>query len=185
MQCENCGQRPATIHQTMIMNGQKQESHLCEDCSHEQGKLGGMMSVPSFAFPNLSIHDLLSTFLGQQPLGGSVVPHSQAEPRCQNCGMTYSEFAESGRLGCAQCYDDLEPQLLPLIKRIHGTVAHTGKAPKRNGGVVRKKRELEGLRRELHDAIAQEQYEEAARLRDVIRTMETEIQAGGGSGVVE
>ncbi|MDB4894484.1 MAG: hypothetical protein JWN15_746 [Firmicutes bacterium] len=184
MQCESCGQRPATIHQTVIMNGHKQESHLCESCSHEQGKLGGM-SAPNFAFPNLSIHDLLSSFLGQQPLGATVAPRAQAEPHCRNCGMTYSQFAETGRLGCAQCYDDLEPQLLPLIKRIHGTATHTGKAPKRTGGLVRKKRELEGLRRELHDAIAQEQYEEAARLRDVIRKTETEIQAGGDSDVVE
>jgi protein arginine kinase activator len=185
MQCENCGQRPATIHQTVVMNGQKQESHLCEVCAQEKG--GFTMAPGGFSFPNLSIHDLLSGFLGQlgaNPLSAQAAP-PQAEPHCQNCGMTYSQFAEGGRLGCAQCYDYLEPHLVPLIKRIHGNTTHTGKAPKRTGGIVRKKRELVSLKQSLQTAIAQENYEEAARVRDVIKTLEGQIQAGGDGGVVE
>jgi protein arginine kinase activator len=183
MQCENCGQRPASIHQTVIMNGQKQESHLCEVCAQEKG----VFESEHFSFPNLSIQQLLSSFLGHESFGagGPMVAQPQAEPRCRNCGMTYSQFAEGGRLGCAQCYDDLEPHLIPLIKRIHGTVVHTGKAPKRTGGLVRKKRDMEGLRRDLQAAIAGENYEEAARLRDAIKRMESEIQAGGGNDAVE
>lgn len=180
MQCDNCGQRPAVVHQKIMINGEKQEHHLCEVCAHEKGA----MSQPGFAFPNLSIHQLLSSFLGQNPLAGARVAPPQ-EPRCQNCGMTYSQFAESGRLGCAQCYDNLEPHLVPLIKRIHGTTAHTGKAPKRTGGIVRTKRELAALRQQLQAAIAQEQYEEAARLRDAMKTLEGQIQAGGEGNAVE
>ncbi|MDF2627980.1 MAG: hypothetical protein K0R39_1811 [Symbiobacteriaceae bacterium] len=179
MQCDNCGQRPAVFHTTTVVNGQKQEAHLCEVCAHEKGQA-------SFTFPNLSIQQLLSSFLGQDPfvVGARTAPQQQAEPTCKNCGTTYSQFADGGRLGCAQCYDHLEMYLNPLIKRIQGTTVHAGKAPKRTGGIVRKKRELASLRQDLQGAIQGENYEEAARLRDQIKQIESQIQAGGdGSGM--
>ncbi|HYG56782.1 MAG TPA: UvrB/UvrC motif-containing protein [Symbiobacteriaceae bacterium] len=183
MLCENCGQRPATIHQSVTVNGQKQESHLCQVCAQEKGF--GILGSPEFSFPNLSIHQLLSSFLGQQAFGTPHMAMPQAEPTCKNCGMTYSQFAEGGRLGCAQCYEHLEPHLTPLIKRIHGTTTHTGKAPKRTGGIVRKKRELMTLRQQLQAAIQNENYEEAARLRDSMKELEGQIQAGGEGNAVE
>lgn len=183
MQCEQCGQRPATVHQTVIVNGQKQESHLCEVCAQQNGAF--TMPGSDFAFPNLSIQQLLASFLGHQPAAAPPFAPRQAEPQCSHCGMTYSQFAESGRLGCSRCYDELEQHLMPLIKRIHGTTAHGGKAPKRTGGIVRKQRELVQLRQTLMNAIQNEQYEEAARVRDQIRQLETQIQAGGGGHVVE
>jgi protein arginine kinase activator len=183
MQCENCGQRPATIHQTVIANGQKQESHLCEVCAQENGQI---FSGSAHAFPNLSIHQLLASFMGQEMSAGSAaLSRRQAAPRCASCGLTYSEFADSGRLGCADCYDQLEPHLVPLIKRIHGTTVHSGKVPKRAGGVVRQKRELEGFKQQLNEAIHQERYEDAVRLRDAMRTLQAQIEAGGEGGAVE
>lgn len=186
MQCENCSQRLATVHQTVIVNGQKQEAHLCEVCAQEKGYFN-LMSPSNFSFPNLSIQQLLASFLGKETVGGSpaLQARPQAEPQCKHCGMTYSQFADSGRLGCAQCYDQLEPHLVPLIRRIHGTTTHGGKAPKRTGGIVRKKRELSALRQQLQVAVNQEQYEEAARLRDEIRQLEMQIQAGGEGHAVE
>ena len=184
MLCENCGQRQASVHQTVLMNGQKQESHLCAECAQAKGM--DLMGGATFSFPNLSINQLLSSFLGQDSLGGAkTLPQQQAEPRCKGCGMTYSEFVEAGRLGCAQCYDDLGPYLEPLIRRIHGTSQHTGKVPKRTGGIMRKRRDLAQLKEQLSDLILREQYEEAAKLRDRIREMEAEVQAGGEGRVVE
>ncbi|MFZ5826026.1 MAG: UvrB/UvrC motif-containing protein [Bacillota bacterium] len=180
MLCENCQQREASVHQTVITNGKKEEHHLCEVCAREAGAL------PNFSFPNLSIQQLLGSFLGQEPFGGpSLKPPLQAEPTCRHCGMTYSEFAQSGVLGCAKCYDEMEPHLLPLIKRIQGTTTHSGKVPKRTGGIARKRRELDTLRRQLEQAIQNEQYEEAARLRDQMKQIEAEIKAGGGGHAVE
>jgi protein arginine kinase activator len=171
MQCQRCGSRPAAFHQTVIVNGQKQESHLCENCA-AQGSTSGL--------PNLSIQQLLASFLGQgaNPFAGST-PVRQAEPTCSHCGMTYSQFAETGRLGCSRCYEELEQHLAPLIKRIHGAETHHGKAPKRMGGMVRMQRELSSARLALQQAISTEKFEEAARLRDRIRELETQLQAGG------
>lgn len=172
MQCQRCGSRPATYHQTVIVNGQKQESHLCEQCA-SQGGVSGL--------PNLSIQQLLASFLGQgaNPFTGSGAPVRQAEPTCAHCGMTYSQFAETGRLGCAHCYDEMSAQLAPLIKRIHGHDTHQGKAPKRTGGLVRMQRELAGARVALQQAVSAEKFEEAAKLRDRIRELESQLQAGG------
>ncbi|HEY3363770.1 MAG TPA: UvrB/UvrC motif-containing protein [Symbiobacteriaceae bacterium] len=185
MQCERCGQRPATVFQTFIVNGHKQEHQLCEECAREHGAFEGF-TPPGFSFPNLSIQQLLASFLGQESFGGSAqVMPPQVEPQCKNCGMTYSQFANSGRLGCAQCYDYLDAQMVPLIKRIQGTTVHTGKAPKRTGGLARKRQDLEGLKRQLQAAIRNENYEEAARVRDAIKNMESQIQAGGAGDAVE
>jgi protein arginine kinase activator len=173
MQCERCGIRPATYHQTVIVNGQKQESHLCEVCS--SSATGGGQA---FSFPSLSIQQLLASFLGQGKAPLEAI-RPQAEPTCSFCGMTYSQFAETGRLGCAKCYEELEPHLLPLIKRIHGTTVHNGKAPKRLGGLVKMKRDLEAAKQALQQAIQLEQFEEAARLRDRIKELEAQIQGGG------
>lgn len=179
MLCDNCGQREATVHQTIITNGQKHESHLCVACAREAG------TIPDFSFPNLSIQNLLSSFLGQGPLvGGAAKPQLKSEPTCRYCGMTYSEFAQSGVLGCAKCYQEMEPYLQPLIKRVQGNTAHTGKVPKRTGGIARKRRDLANLRSQLQAAIQNERYEDAARLRDQIKKLEAEIQVGGeGSGM--
>ncbi len=184
MLCENCRERPATIHETLMINGTTQATHLCESCLQDRAQSGGI--VGGFAFPNLSIHQLLSSFLGQEMAPGTYAPaRPQQEPRCGSCGMTYSGFADSGRLGCAQCYEDLEPHLSPLIKRIQGTDQHEGKMPKRTGGIARQKRELSTYKRQLATAVVSEQFEEAARLRDRIKQMELDLQAGGGSANVE
>ncbi|BAD42117.1 UvrB/UvrC motif-containing protein [Symbiobacterium thermophilum] len=180
MRCERCGQREATVHQTVITNGQKQESHLCVECAREVG------AIPSFSFPNLSMQQLLSSFLGQTlPGAGAGQPQLKAEPTCRHCGMTYSQFAQSGLLGCPRCYQEMEQQLMPLIKRIQGTATHSGKVPKRTGGLARKRRDLKILRAQLASAVQGERYEEAARIRDQIRALEAEIAAGGDNGGLE
>ncbi|MFO7273884.1 MAG: UvrB/UvrC motif-containing protein [Bacillota bacterium] len=179
MRCERCGQREATVHQTVVTNGQKQESHLCVECAREVG------AFPDFSFPNLSVQQLLSSFLGQTLPGAGSSPALKPEPTCRHCGMTYSQFAQSGMLGCPRCYQELEQQLMPLIKRIQGTTTHSGKVPKRTGGLARKRRDLKLLKAQLQRAVESERYEEAAKLRDQIRALEAEIAAGGGSGGVE
>lgn len=180
MLCDNCHQREATVHQTVITNGKKRESHLCEPCARESGTL------KSFSFPNLSIQQLLGSFLGTDPFHGTTLkPPLKAEPVCRHCGMTYTEFSRSGVLGCAHCYEEMGPHLLPLIKRVQGSTAHAGKVPKRTGGLARKRHDLEAMRRQLQAAVQGERYEEAAKLRDRIKQMEQELKAGGEGSAVE
>lgn len=179
MLCEKCQEREAVVHQTWITNGEQTESHLCAKCAEENSQI----HAANFPFPN--INQLLANLLGTEGLGQVPKVSARPEPACAACGMTYSQFAESGRLGCSECYEHLEKQLTPLIRRIHNTTVHTGKVPKRTGGVVRLKKELLQAKEELNRAIAQEHFEQAAQIRDHVRALEARLKAGGEGGAVE
>lgn len=89
--------------------------------------------------------------------------------------MTYSQFSKIGRFGCSSCYKYFGDRLDPLFKRVHGNTVHVGKVPKRSGGRIQLKRKIDDLKLELQQRIQQEEFEEAAQLRDQIRTLEKEI----------
>ena len=61
--------------------------------------------------------------------------------------------------------------LVPLLEKVHGTSSHHGKTPARVQGEIESIRELEQLEDQLGEAVAAEQYERAAELRDCIREM--------------
>ncbi|RDV84749.1 UvrB/UvrC motif-containing protein [Ammonifex thiophilus] len=161
MLCERCHKRPATVHYTEIVNNQKKELHLCEECAREMGV--------SFGFPpQFPFHSLLSGLFF--PAGEEV--EAEREVRCPRCGLTEREFAARGLLGCPQCYSALRPAVEQVLRRVHGVARHTGKAPRRQKEVVGKLTEIERLRRELAEAVRREEYERAAELRDRIRELE-------------
>lgn len=174
MWCERCKERPATVHVTKIINNQKTELHLCEVCAQETGSELGFLFEPNFSFHNL-LAGLLENEIGfkSSPLGNTA---PDTEDKCPACGLTFSDFRQVGRLGCSECYKSFGPGLDPLLRRIHGHTVHTGKAPKRTGGQVRARKEIEELRKRLQEAIKREAYEEAARIRDEIRAKQEEIE---------
>jgi len=181
MLCQRCQQRPANVHVKRTINGEMTEAYLCQQCAQETGELSMVFD------PGLNIQNLLAGFLQQafpMPAESPLAP--TAEPRCPECGTTYSQFAQSSLLGCPQCYDNMAAQLDPVIRRIQGGSQHTGKAPKRAaGGTVRLRRELQQLRSDLQMAILKEDYEAAAKLRDRIKEYEQKLQAGGEGNAVE
>jgi len=166
--CEYCQQRPATMHFTKIVNGEKSEHHLCEQCAREKGDFFAQ-AAQAFNFNNL-----LSGLLNTESSPGYPVA-TQAGLRCEVCGMTYQQFTQIGRFGCPHCYESFSPRLDPLLRRIQSSTRHTGKVPMRSGETVKTRRELDTLRRELKRAIMQEQYEDAAQIRDQIRTLEDQL----------
>ena len=98
-------------------------------------------------------------------------PASFPKITCPTCHMTLERFAGSGKLGCSDCYGAFRSQLLQILKSVHGNVAHTGKVPKNANEKIKIKREIDQLKASLDTAIAEEKYEEAAVLRDKIRTL--------------
>ncbi|MGD0622699.1 MAG: UvrB/UvrC motif-containing protein [Thermacetogeniaceae bacterium] len=189
MNCQECKQRPATVHLTKIFNNQKTELHLCEECAKHHDE------IPfNFGFsmePNFSIQKFLAGLLGSAvaPAGGgdgsggpgATDTGEEAEealaavPHCSNCGMTYSQFRQIGRFGCSQCYLSFAGQLELLLRRVQGNSRHTGKVPLRVRGLLGYKREIEQLRQELQANISAEAYERAAVLRDRIHALEGKI----------
>lgn len=167
MNCQECGVRPATLHFTKIVNGQKAEYHICDACAREKGEM-----IHGNVF---SIHNLLSGLLNYDPVGSKVV----AKPdRCETCGLTYNQFSQSGKFGCSDCYKAFDNRLEPLFKRVHGNTIHGGKIPKRAGESIGLKRQLQELKRQLAKKIEREEFEEAAKIRDEIRQLEQKIVEG-------
>ncbi len=166
MLCDDCKKRPASMHITKIVNNQKIEKHLCEQCAKEYGEM-------SFAWDtNFSVHDFLKGIFNT----GFGEGHLERETSCPQCGMSYSDFSRGGKIGCAACYTTFGERLIPLLRRIHGASAHTGKVPRRSGEMLTVKRRLKRMRQELQNCVAREEYEKAAKLRDEIRQLEKDAE---------
>ncbi|WEG12701.1 UvrB/UvrC motif-containing protein [Pullulanibacillus sp. KACC 23026] len=171
MECQECHIRPATLHFTRVINGEKQEFHLCEQCAKEKGDLSDMM-VGSGAF---SIHNLLSGLLNfDQPMSESNSHASKHEElQCEKCGLRYREFTKIGKFGCDECYQAFESKLDPILRKVHsGNTVHLGKIPKRTGKSIGVKRRIAELKDQLKQLIIEEEFEKAASVRDEIRALE-------------
>jgi len=166
MLCQVCGKNPAEIHVITVVNGEKIEQHLCEECAKKQGGITFMFH------PQFSVAGMLPGLF--TPGEGQGEPDTKE--RCPGCGRTYRDFAKAGRLGCGACYIQFEKEIEPVIRRVASSPEHAGKVPRRRSGSLLKWREIEGLRRSLDEAIRKENYEEAARLRDEIRDLEKHQQ---------
>jgi protein arginine kinase activator len=165
MQCQLCGKRPAVVHFTQIENNKKSEYHVCEKCAEERG------FHTSLAKSKFSVGDLLAGMV-DQTAGGEEAKVGRVQ--CPRCHMVYSAFKESGRLGCSECYSTFRAQLRPLLRRIHGSTKHVGKTPVRDSARVALRREIQKLHEDMQKAIEHEEFETAARLRDRIRSIETQ-----------
>ncbi len=172
MICDVCKAANASVFLTQIVEGKMQKVNLCEACSKERG----VTDPTAFA---------LADFL--QGLGGGaeeMVGGAQAQQKCGNCGLTQMEFKKTGRLGCSECYEVFAESIGPMLSGMHKGISHTGKVPER----LMQRLELERTVRELHEglraAVASEDYEEAARLRDRIKRLEQGGSAtAAGAGV--
>ncbi len=92
-----------------------------------------------------------------------------------NCHKRKSDFKKTGQFGCPTCYETFEDELAPLLKAMHRGDRHIGKVPEREGLRVRVSAELARLRAALDEAVGEEQYEDAAKLRDEILASESKI----------
>ncbi|MFO0932390.1 MAG: UvrB/UvrC motif-containing protein [Planctomycetota bacterium] len=158
MICQVCESRPATIHITEIVNDQKKVLDLCEECAQEKG-----LSHGSGGFPSLLQH-----LVGERPPAST--------KKCPECGITFEEFRTKGRFGCPKDYEVFADDLAPLLEKIHNAKQHVGRVPAGRAPDAGRDERLRRLRRELSRAVAEEQYEEAARIRDEIRQTEEALR---------
>jgi protein arginine kinase activator len=161
MKCNRCS-KLATMHITELMKGEPHEVHLCEECFQS------FMQNPAGNEAELAGGGLIkaSTGLGEAEL------EALEKLVCPTCKITFREFRNQGRLGCAHCYSAFREELLPLLENIHGETHHCGKFPKRAPDDSQKRYQLIKLRNDLRLAVAEESYEEAARIRDQIHGLE-------------
>ena len=179
MLCDDCGHHEAVVHIVQIGPQGRVEKNLCEKCAAGYGEL----MPESQPRKNMSVDDFLRGMFRQPAEQGEKPKERGGEPlvlTCPNCGMSYEDFQQTGKIGCSVCYGTFRRQLEPLLRRIHGTSTHSGKIPRRSGGTLELKQEIKRLRAELQEKVAQEEYEEAAKLRDKVRAMEKDLSAKEG-----
>lgn len=155
MNCDVCKANKATIFLTQIVEGKMQKVNLCEDCSKEKG----VTDTTSFALADL----LLGLGATQEMERGSSVQ------KCPVCGFSQADFKKTGRLGCGACYQTFADGLSSLLEGIHKGTAHVGKIPARALQSLERETEVKSLQRDLRKAVAAEDYESAAQLRDRLR----------------
>jgi protein arginine kinase activator len=156
-----CGKKIATIHITEIVDGQKQELHLCEDCAKKKQIL--FQAVP----------DLGQALAGLFQAQGVEESDEMDQLLCPECGMTYGDFKAGGRFGCPNDYELFRQAVDSLLERFHGATEHTGKAPAASAEEGPRET-LAELNRKLQKAIDDEAYELAAQLRDDIYALKKE-----------
>ncbi|MDO4585377.1 MAG: UvrB/UvrC motif-containing protein [Planctomycetia bacterium] len=170
MKCQKCN-RPATFHITELLGGKPQELHLCAE--HAQEYLNETQESSPVAS---NMATALAHHMAQQmALTKASQELSQMdEIICPTCGITFFEFRNQSRLGCPDDYQVFQKQMEPLLMNIHGELKHIGKVPKRSGNFSASCTRLIRLRREMADAVQEENYEQASVLRDQIREIERE-----------
>ncbi|HWT27208.1 MAG TPA: UvrB/UvrC motif-containing protein [Mobilitalea sp.] len=177
MLCDRCQKKEAKILYTEIINGSKKEQHLCEECAAEYTSF--QMEKPLLS-SELTLGDLLSTLLEAYSTADNTGEQGDNKPDlvCRKCGTTFEEFLQTGRFGCANCYQSFNDELGKTFKGIQGADVHTGKRPRgfstSTDRILKGFSETEKLALKLQEAIEKEEFEEAARLRDLIKQMKKE-----------
>lgn len=166
MLCEVCKKNPAKIHVTQVREGKTTTVHICPECAHEKGVAGPAINT------SFSVDQILGG-----PTHGSSMPDVDkvVKQTCTSCGLTYNAFKESGRLGCAVCYETFSEELIPVLQKVQKDIQHVGKIPAQGNVLSGLKRNVAELKRQLKVSVEKENFEEAARLRDQIREAEKEV----------
>lgn len=182
MLCENCGKREANVRYSENINGVKKEMNLCEECSKRLGVTDQM----NFRMPSLDFSNFFGSFLEDFASMPDFMPllDQVKDVKCESCGYTFNDIVNSGRYGCANCYDVFEDRMDPILKKLQGANRHTGRLGKISDNNVKfdkasdksdektKVNDEKGkLEQELKKAIKEERYEDAAKLRDEIKKM--------------
>jgi len=159
MLCQVCGKKEASVHLTQMLNDEVRKMHLCEQCA----EAGGIdVNVPAS----------MTNFL----LGLGAPKKAKAEPvdrACPQCGMHFADFKKASLLGCQNCYAAFAEELEPLLNGMQKGTRHVGKKPAHHAGAVNVPPSSASLKKALDEAVASENYEQAARIRDQIHETET------------
>jgi protein arginine kinase activator len=164
MKCEICGLKDAVIHIRQIQKDLLHELHICEECAQEKGLIREEES-------ELPIANLLSGLLEGKDIAGA----RDVKDVCPKCGLKASEFRKQGKLGCPECFRAFEKDVRAIVSQMAARPRHTGKVPRAMVIEQEAGQKGEGLRDELREAVEREEYELAARLRDRLKELGSDV----------
>ena len=187
MKCENCGKNEVNVKYTQIINGEKKQMFLCEECSQKLGINDIQFNMP------ISFNSFLEDFFDDMN-EMSFMPAISGNPlavRCEKCGLTWEDFLNSGKFGCSNCYNEFESKIDPILRSMQGATSHVGRIGEviegnnikpnlddkiQNSENINEKNQeelkLEKLKSDLKEAVKEERYEDAAKIRDEIKRLE-------------
>lgn len=173
MLCSHCGKREANFHYKQVNNGHATEAHLCTECARELGYLNkdNFTSIGNFGNFGMGFADMFKELLGFPSALGSAAKALT----CRSCGTAYDDFINSGLLGCEDCYDEFSKDIENILTKIQTSTVHKGKtkaASKKDESKDEKPSEIDTLKAELKKAVEEERYEDAAHIRDKIKSLE-------------
>lgn len=177
MKCDVCLTEDATIHFSQIVEGKLQKVNLCKRCADEKG-----VTDPT----GFALADMLEG-MGEEKSTHAAIDSD--ETVCPSCGFSQTDFKKTGRFGCADCYHVFDEGLESLLEAMHKHTQHVGKVPasfpKLPAVIVAPGPEepmepspadrLSDLKSALSKSVEDEDYEEAARLRDEISQLESQL----------
>jgi len=166
MKCQKCA-KPATFHITDIERGKPREYHFCDEHARQH------LTPPEEAQESAPMSELAKKLI-VSGTGAEREPSPADRQSCPICQITFLEFRNTGRLGCPFDYEVFRDDLMPLLENIHEETRHSGKVPKRAPRNSQQQTTLIQLRNDLKRAVAAEDYETAARVRDKIKSIEHE-----------
>jgi len=146
--CQSCKENNIDLRCVIVIDGISEEKFLCQECARkagieEQNKMT-RKKTKDFVFSGEKKH-----------------------PVCSSCKRSYSDFIKSGKLGCPECYKTFETYLRDILKGIHSVSYHRGRGPGNDTTM-----DIAQLRWKLAEAVREEDFELAARLRDEIQMFE-------------
>ena len=177
MLCDKCGKNNAEVFYKENINGKETKYSLCHECAEKMEKDGEIsFKAPhffddGFGFPDFSgFGSLIGSMLAPSHTKGTAL----SQKKCDLCGMTFEDFMSEGKAGCPRCYDTFADELERTIAQIHGGTRHIGKTPEKYREMHEREDKVASLRTKLNEAVKAENYEEAAKLRDEIKGLESE-----------
>lgn len=165
MKCESCHEREATIHITKNSGFNQREYFLCEQCANESFSA----QYSSFQDESFNIHQLLKS-LSHQKLS----PEESQIEQCKTCGSTIESILQNGKFGCPDCYQTFPEEVADIISRVQlHQHAHVGKVPNKSLAHIEVKKQIEQLENQLSELVEAQEFEEAAVVRDEIKTLKS------------
>ncbi len=170
MKCDICGENDALIHVQQIMNGETRELHLCADCAGSRGLVEAGEEGESIGLTNI-LGSIVGSLFSESE--GTSAGQSSI---CSSCGMNREELEESGKAGCSDCYTAFPALIRQVLGKEAGADSYRGKIPKRLQAYKAYLVDKAVLKRKLEEAVAGEEYERAASIRDAIARIEEDSQ---------
>ena len=175
MLCEKCKKNNATVFYEETVNGKTRSYSLCTECAkalEQSGEIAFKQNIADDFFGIPSFGNIQGSLFGS--LFGLPENARTSRKTCPLCHASFEDFRRYGKAGCPLCYTTFADELSGTVRSIHGSVKHVGRAPKRFQKQNEQKNRLTELKNELRSAIADENFEAAASLRDQIRALEND-----------